>query len=429
MKPEIVIARANDTSFLGHLRTCGENGSNLTSVVHTWDGAGEWYSEKSKWFEKVERFPNPAASDQEYVSQLVALGKNLGESSGSIPFCIPSSDTNLEVFLRHEEQLGGVYRMMGSRDWDRFPSQITDKVECAKILNEVIPDHVPRCAEFVDGMNFDEFRLPVIVKPRRKDYSQSFYQRHNSLKALKLETREEIAAELAGKGANDNLLIQEYVSFESKFNEIPFYAYADSESNIRLAATGIKELIQPWPYGTATVLRLTYHEELLELSRKVAKALKWRGPLMIEFIRDFEDGTWKIIEINTRPWLFHRFYTRHGIDFMGIFLKDIVGELPAGEDIKTPDSSLVGDDGLSGPLHIDIEKLFRHATESEELTGENLLSKSLSFIEEFDAPWSVPQLEENDPGPGERLLERIEEDFGISGKRMIDSMEQIGFWQ
>jgi hypothetical protein len=114
---------------------------------------------------------------------------------------------------------------------------------------------------------------------------------------------------------------------------------------------------------------------------------------------------------------------------MGIFLKDIVGELPAGEDIKTPDSSLVGDDGLSGPLHIDIEKLFRHATESEELTGENLLSKSLSFIEEFDAPWSVPQLEENDPGPGERLLERIEEDFGISGKRMIDSMEQIGFWQ
>ena len=40
-----------------------------------------------------------------------------------------------------------------------------------------------------------------------------------------------------------------------------------------MSASGMKEYIQPHPFGTATVLRLTSHPELVSLADRIAQAI------------------------------------------------------------------------------------------------------------------------------------------------------------
>jgi hypothetical protein len=55
-----------------------------------------------------------------------------------------------------------------------------------------------------------------------------------------------------------DIIVQEKVVFDTVYDEIPFYLYADANGKIRMAANGIKELIDPFPFGTAIVLRFAW---------------------------------------------------------------------------------------------------------------------------------------------------------------------------
>ena len=81
----------------------------------------------------------------------------------------------------------------------------------------------------------------------------------------------------------------------------------------------MKKLIHPPKFGTALVLELSYDEELFDFAATVGKALKWFGPLMIEFVRDPDTRRLLILEVNTRPWLFHDFYRQCGLPFISSF--------------------------------------------------------------------------------------------------------------
>lgn len=412
MTPPIVVARANDISFLGHIRTCMAHGISPTLVCHTWDGAAKWHSEVSCCFSNPFRLPNPVKSESRYVDELVTIGCELAENSGEVPFCIPSSDTNLEVFLRNRKTLLPHFRLMGAQDWSDYPVAISDKLKCTEVLMSKLPENVPRSAAVTHETDLDEFTLPVIIKPIRKDYSQSFYQKHGGLKALRVDTREEIARVFAACEKDASLLIQEYIPFEGKYAEIPFYLYADSESNVRVAATGIKEHLQPAPFGTATVLRLSYHPQLLSLAQDVAKCLQWRGPLMIEFIQDRRNGNWKVIEINTRPWLFHRFYSRHGLDFVGTFLRDVSGKLSPGSGLTTPPPELVGETGIDGPIHVDTQRVLQDDF-LQPHEGLNRIHALKDWLRQFSDDFTDPFFEPDDPAPAISRSDEIAASLGI----------------
>jgi len=413
----IVITRANDISFLGHLRTCGHFGAELFPVVHTWRDAPVWYSEASRFFCNPVTLPNPVEDESTYVSELVGLGRRISDQFGMRPFCLPSSDTSLEIFLRHEDVLLPQFRLMGSADWSKFPGLITDKLHCSLQLRKYLPRHVPRTDALTSDLDLDQFPFPAIIKPIRKDYAQTFYRVNGGLKALLVESPAAVKQLASEYDCPESLLIQEYIPFTDRYEEIPFYLYADSESNIRMAATGIKEHLQPAPFGTASVLRLSHHPELIPLAQSITKALAWRGSLMIEFIRDERDGEWKIIELNTRPWLFHRFYSRHGLDFVGMFLKDITGNLPAGNEVVVPSENLVGESGLNGPIHVDVDRfLGPHSTD---------LRTKVSWLESLSNDISDPYFEADDPQPAEVQTQKMSTALNLPP----NALEQLMSWR
>lgn len=150
---------------------------------------------------------------------------------------------------------------------------------------------------------------------------------------------------------NFDLVVQEKVIFDKVEDEIPFYAYVDKNQNIRIAATGIKELIQPYPFGTTNILRLSWHKELLPIALEVVKKLRWRGIIMIEFIRDKRNKKWKVIEINLRPWLFIGFYELFGLKYLATLYDDWNENLKEFDgNIICPSKEIIE----KSPIHVDI---------------------------------------------------------------------------
>ncbi len=361
-KKPIVVLRGNDICFHGITKSLAKSGIPFITVVFTWDGAKSWWSEESRFYKSDIKISNPFTHPNEALLQLIKNGENLISEWGEPLLTLPSSDTNLMFFLNNEKELNPYFRLMGDSEFTSFRNDVGHKYNCYEILSSKNSKLCPKTKRCKSKKDIDtilkEIQYPAIFKPSTKDYGQSFYAKYKGSKAIECNNKEELKNNLIDCiNSNFELIVQEKVIFDRVEDEIPFYAYVDQKHNIRIAATGIKELIQPYPFGTANILRLSWHPELLPIAEKVVKKLRWRGILMIEFIRDKKDKKWKVIEINLRPWLFIGFYELFGLKYLGTLyddwnqnLKEFDGKIicPSKEIIK------------KSPIHVDINGIIKN---------------------------------------------------------------------
>ncbi len=368
--PPAIVFRGNDICFLGIIRSLAKSGIPHRSVIFTWPGAKTWWSEKSDFYNKDILISNPFTDPFLALDELIRAGKQLLSKWGQPLLAIPSSDTNLMFLLDNEEILSPYFTLMGDKKFTSYRNDVAHKYQCFKLLSEsplnLCPAtfHCKKASDISDIIK--KISYPAIFKPSTKDYGQSFYVNYKGLKAVECETQNDLCT-----GLNDcmrkgfDIIAQEKVLFDRVEDEIPFYAYVDRDHNIRMAATGIKELIQPYPFGTATILKLSWHPELLSIAQEVVRSLRWRGIIMIEFIRDKRDGCWKVIEINVRPWLFVGFYERFGLNYPAMLYRDWQFGLESYEDkIVCPSEKILS----MSPIHIDLQRLYINF-EEEQLEG------------------------------------------------------------
>lgn len=71
-----------------------------------------------------------------------------------------------------------------------------------------------------------------------------------------------------------------------------------------LKAMFMHERIKEYPItgGPSAIAKAYYDKNLIEQSLMLLKALKWHGPIMIEFKKDLRDDKFKLIEINPKLW-------------------------------------------------------------------------------------------------------------------------------
>ena len=421
----MVVLRSNDCCFLGIARGCAEAGIPIVPVVFDWPGAGPWYSERSGAVPEPVRIPNPYQFAEEACLAMIELGERLLAEWGERLLVVPSSVTNLMFLLDHHVRLSPYFRLAGSTDFDAARLDVVRK-DSAAVLLEQGQVEIPQTLACLKPGDVDpvvrEIRYPCVYKPVVKDYGQSFYAAHDGIKAIECREPDELRERLEQELEDGfELVVQQKVSFRSVEEEIPFYLYADRDHRIRMAATGVKEKIQPFPYGTATVLRLSWHEELMEHAQRVVSALRWRGILMIEFIRDRNDDVWKVIEVNARPWLCVDFYRRSGIDFVRYLYEDWRGESDDWPALLRPDADLLE----RSPVHVslpaacepDLAALGR-APEIDDVVQwlEGVRGhRSLTFLDPRDREPGVAELSDLARRQGlepEPLIRRVEEVLG-----------------
>ena len=411
--PRVVVLRNNDYCFLGAIRGLAEAGARVLSVVWDWEGAGPWISAESKHFNEVEAIPNPHENETAAAAAFLALGERLAAEGNELPMVIASSDTGLMFLQNHWHLFGTTFRMMGHTAFQESRYDCLDKGQCLEQLKAddcAIPMtmSVRSRADVVSVTQ--NMVYPCVYKPAVKDYGQTFYRTHNMLKAIECSDAETLEAALYQEvDAGFELVVQEKILFDSAYDEIPFYLYADEDHQIRLATTAIKDSIRPFPFGTATVLRLDWEAELLPHAQKVVEALKWRGLLMIEFIRDKKDRRWKVVEINVRPWLFNDFFRQSGFDYLGYLVDDMRGELGSRPPFVCPEST------EWARQHVHIDLLAELAGLREELgsipADDELLSRCLASVK---GCVSFAYNDPRDRGPGRRRLEQVKEVFTLN---------------
>ena len=316
----VIAIRANDMAFMGVLRAAKSIEFDVLGLHYTWPGAPRWYSDASDLWPYRLEITNPAIDSEECARQLHDIGAFLHERLDRKVLVIPSSDTVQMLLFEYEEKLSQVLAMAGTADFSTYRFEMTHKGKFFDLLQATCPDLSPKTLRCLQGDQIPQVlaktTYPCVVKPAVKDFAQSFYKRNGGAKALLIENHDALKAkleELVGLGFD--LVVQERIQFDSVEDEVPFYAFFDPNHTLRIAASGIKTLIQPHPYGTATILHLSRDQALEVEAQRLGKALNWVGQLMIEFIRDTENGKLRVVEVNTRPWLFHDFYRRAGLPF------------------------------------------------------------------------------------------------------------------
>jgi len=414
--------RANDICFLGTVRACGAAGLACETVVYTWPGAGPWYSEASRWVADSHVIANPFAHAQRACEDLIAVAESVNTRRGALPLAIPSSDTALMFLLDHQARLHGKVRMMGGEGHVRGRLDVTEKHTCATMLaagGVQIPKTFACLSHAEVEAVVEGVPYPCVYKPTTKDYGQTFYARHAGEKAVSVgdpgTLRRLLHQEL---DAGFRLVVQERVEFASVHDEIPCYVYVDEDHRIRMAATAVKHTIQPHPYGTATVLYLTWHPELLEHAQRVATALRWRGILMIEFIRDLKDGMWKVIEVNGRPWLFVDFFRRFGLNYLQYLGDDLRGDTSHWPALRVPTPEVLAQQ----PVHVSLPKAIEPVL--AQLDRAPRVEDVVAFLDQLPGAKTLTFLDPTDPKPGHAELEALARQVDLPVGELVGAVER-----
>ena len=409
-KLPVVCIRANDVSFLGLLRSVGlVKGADLFPVIFSWDGEPDWVSSHSKYFKNVTEIVNPASDEMEAVKQLVALGEKIIALYGAKALVLCSSDVNEILFQSHSHLLSSFFFLPGDSSDQSIRTDVSDKALFFNIMRKELPDLIPETisVNHTSGLSaLDTWtRFPCVVKPAVKDLSQTFYKIHDGRKAIVVNNPlelKELVSSLVQKSFS--LIIQEYIEFGPVEDEIPTYCLFDRSNEISQYCNCVKSFVYPEKFGTALVVEASARPELMEFARQIGKAIKWFGPLMIEFIWDARQSRYLVLEINTRPWLFHDFYRRLGLPFVSDYVKNLIGE----GAIPVRQLSEAG----QGVKYCDVLALLRAAPEkptSEDacrlwLTAAIDPGKEKDVLSVFDDP--------DDQGPNLKFLEILRKDFG-----------------
>ena len=414
----VVVLRSNDICFLGILRSLKAVHAPVLPVTFTWENASPWYSESSQLFKDPQVITNPFDNSDQAMRDLQEIGKTLFATYKQKSLIIPSSDTNLMFLLDYHAEFSPYFYFIGSVSFTENRKDITNKIQCFKTLQEKsLP--TPKtlgCSSTEDILHCTtEITYPCIYKPAHKDYGQTFYKQHNGLKAIECKDASTLRTALKKEmQAGFSLVVQEKIEFTSVYEEIPFYLYADENSKITMAATAIKEQIQPFPFGTATILRLSYHDELLELAQEVASATQWRGMLMIEFIKDLKDNQWKIIELNGRPWLFIDFFRRAGFNFVGELYKDFCGSLEPSQQMLTPSKD------VTEYAHIHLSDAYKNSP-----TASQSIRSFIGWFSSIEGRKSLTYLDPTDLEPGHNEINALADQLGFDRQEFQKQLQKI----
>jgi D-aspartate ligase len=324
--PPVIVIRSNDNCFLDVLRCCGISSIPVIPVIFTWEGAAPWLSEKSVFFYNPVIIANPAKDEQLAIKQLQNLGAELMKTYNRKILIIPTSDTSLVFLQTWFENLKPYFIQMGHGDFSQPCMDVLPKDDFAKIMesNNINIPKTLSCEKFSD-INYiaENITYPCLYKPVIKDITNSFQNNHNKLKAIECCNKEQLISLLNHElNAGYSLIVQEKIDFNYPEEEVSCYIYINKKGDIVGYSGQYKLGEHPKPYGTGYLSRYHVNDHLFETSVRIANALKWRGFLGIEYMKDKRDGSWKVIEANMRPWLSIFFQTLAGYNYIEMLYLD-----------------------------------------------------------------------------------------------------------
>ncbi len=173
---------------------------------------------------------------------------------------------------------------------------------------------------YIDSLeDAKNFRFPLIIKG---NYGCSFFQTMHK-KAYKVNSYNELTQTLsiiAQSMDTHDIMIQEFIPSRPNDHVLSFTCFAD-KGNIRSYWIGQKLRERPIDNGTATFAESILKKDLLFQAMPLVKTLSYSGVCEIEFMYDYRDDKWNLIEINPRTWKWVGLAKACGIDYAKMLYK------------------------------------------------------------------------------------------------------------
>ena len=271
------------------------------------------------------------------LDELVAgSGVLIPTADDAAHWCAALPDTLRQRYRTSSPPLDSIRDLQDKRSF----SQLVDELGVPHPYTRVIDSEAA-----LSGLRLTRDR-PVFLKPTN---SQLFVTRYNK-KALWIESPEE-AAEICRDLRSEGIefVLQEYVPGGADDHYF-IDGFRDRDGRIAAVTARRRLRIYPPSFGNSSYC------ESVELSvvnaawghlQRLLSYVRYRGIFSAEFKRDAEDGEFRILEVNTRPWVYIEFADDCGIDMVDLHVRDAVGA-----DVPLIDGYRVGEGCVS--LYSDI---------------------------------------------------------------------------
>jgi len=215
---------------------------------------------------------------------------------------IPLYDKYVEIIAINKYKLLDKFKI-STDNWDII-KQFLNKNTMYKLLDKLdVKIPVTFFIDKISDIDNIKLKFPCIIKPNISyKFSDIFYKKaelchnifelksnlNNILKYFKF----------------DEILIQEFIpnNINNLFSACFFY----NKNETMVSLTVCKNRQYPILFGDAsTNIETIIDKELILISEQILSSLKYFGVCEIEFIKDPNDGIYKVIDINTRFWGWH----------------------------------------------------------------------------------------------------------------------------
>lgn len=219
---------------------------------------------------------------------------------------IPTSDWFVSFLAEHIEILQKNSFFMLPED--EVTDILIDKALETQVIGNVVP--LPKTVQKITSQQqlIKELGLPIIIKPRS--------HKHMVLGQKNIILNSESDTDRFFTNFADKLdsLIAQRVILGKDHQQWVCNCVFDFESNMVQAFTFNRLKLSPSHYGVTSYAISQKNDAVMELSKRIGKAIKFVGPAMVEFKKDPSDGEYKYIELNPRLGMCNFFDTSCGIN-------------------------------------------------------------------------------------------------------------------
>jgi D-aspartate ligase len=306
------LALGSGVTLLGVTRVLGRQGIPRLVTVSPSD-----FVSATKWLPRDARLPPVGSASHlgEYLAGLPLEEGVLIACTDDLALAVAELPVELAERFRSYQPNAGVLR------------RLVDKGAFLGTLEALdVPHprtHVVERIEDLDVISDEELDT-AFIKPRD---SQRF-QRKYGVKAFRPGARERFRSVLGDAlEAGHGLMVQEYVPGPA-CNHYFVDGFTSEKGEILTLLARRRTRMYPVDFGNSTYMVSVPAEDVaqaVESLRRLLLGLPYRGIFSAEFKRDERDGTFRILEINARPWWYVEFAARAGVDVVRLAYRAALG--------------------------------------------------------------------------------------------------------
>ena len=197
-------------------------------------------------------------------------------------------------------------------DWNKM--KIAYNKDQSMKFAEKLGVPIPRTRVLYDKKDLENIsNFPIVIKS--SDSASAFIRYCNNNKELLRNFR------YLHERSKTNIIAQEYIhGFGSGF----YGVYKKGKMLSYFIHKRVKEF--PITGGPSVVARSYFDARVLKYGKKIADALEWNGPIMVEFKYDLQNDEFKIMEINPKLWGSLDLTIESGVDIPYLLVKLALGE-------------------------------------------------------------------------------------------------------